>query len=391
VRENLAVPMPRPPAGATAPAALPAVSGILTQRDILATGESIAHMQEATGAIGWPDGHTDAWNHVECAMALSVCGLDGPSRHAYGWLRSAQRADGSWPKRTMPGGVVTDAGCDSNQVAYVATGVWHEYLVSGDEGFVHTMWPCVRAAIEFVLALQTPRGEILWERGAGGEPGGYALLTCCSSIYQSLRCAVWLAELVGEPQPDWELAAGQLGHVVACHPEAFADKSRFSMDWYYPVLAGPVRGQAAWQRLAEDWARFVVPGLGVRCVRDEPWVTAAETCELVLALDAIGDRPRALELFADVQHLRDTDGAYWTGWQFQNRAHFPAERSSWTSAAIILAADGLSGATAASGLFRSVGAQGAMPPADPDGCGCATPAPGASPAHGPGAHGPAAG
>ena len=148
--------------------------------------------------------------------------------------------------------------------------------------------------------------------------------------------------LLGEPQPDWELAAGQLGHVVACHPEAFADKSRFSMDWYYPVLGGPVRGGAAQRRLAAGWDTFVVPGLGVRCVSDQPWVTGAETCELAIALDAIGDRQRALELFAQIQHLRDPGGAYWTGWQFVNQAHFPDERSSWTSAAVVLAADALS-------------------------------------------------
>ncbi len=88
-----------------------------------------------------------------------------------------------------------------------------------------------------------------------------------------------------------------------------------------------------------------MPGLGVRCVRDEPWVTGAETCELALALDAIGDRERALELFAGIQHLRDADGAYWTGLQFANQAHFPAERSNWTAAAIILAADALAGTT----------------------------------------------
>ena len=48
-----------------------------------------------------------------------------------------------------------------------------------------------------------------------------------------------------------------------------------------------------------------MPGLGIRCVDTNPWVTGAETCELVLALDALGDRDRALRLFADMQHLRD--------------------------------------------------------------------------------------
>src|SRR6266487_3475659 len=311
---------------------LPAVAGILTADDVLTTGKSIAAMQEPSGAIPWPDGHTDAWDHVECAMALTVCGLTDPARRAYEWLRRSQRGDGSWPKMTVCGRVA-DAAADSNHVAYAAVGVWHELQVTGDEAFAVRMWPTVRRAVTFVLRLQTDRGEITWERAADGTPASLALLTGCSSTYQSLRSAVALAEYLGEPQPDWELAADQLRHVITEHPEAFADKARFSMDWYYPVLAGPVRGDAARRRLAGRWAEFVVPDLGVRCVNDEPWITGAETCELVLTLDAVGDSERAFGVYAAVQHLRHESGAYWTGWQFANRAHFPAEQSSWTAAA----------------------------------------------------------
>ena len=44
-----------------------------------------------------------------------------------------------------------------------------------------------------------------------------------------------------------------------------------------------------------------MPDLGVRCVSDDPWVTGAETCELVIALEAIGDRDKALELFEGIE------------------------------------------------------------------------------------------
>src|SRR5205823_5456390 len=142
---------------------------------------------------------------------------------------------------------------DTSQAAYVAVGVWHEFLVTGDTAFATAMWPAVRDAIRFVLALHQPRGEIAWERSAGGTAGGFALLTGCASIYESLRCGARVAALSGDPQPAWELAARRLGHVVACHPEAFADKSRFSMDWYYPILAGPVRGARAAAWLAARW------------------------------------------------------------------------------------------------------------------------------------------
>jgi hypothetical protein len=353
------------------PPALPDVPGAMSAAQVLATGHSIARMQQPSGAIGWPDGHTDPWNHTECAMALSVCGLAGPARRAYRWLAAAQRPDGSWPKRTEDG-VVTDAAAESNQAAYLAVGVWHELAVTGDEEFAAAMWPAVRRAIGFVLGLRTPRGEIIWQRDAAGRPAAFALLAGCSSIHQGLRCAIALAEHVGEGQPEWELAADQLAHVIACHPGAFADKSRFSMDWYYPVLGGAVRGGTARDRLAARWAEFVEPGVGVRCVSDQPWATGAETCELALALDAVGDRDAAARLFAEIQHLRDADGAYWTGWQFANRAHFPAERSSWTAAAMILAADTLSGATGGSALFREAGAGTDVTRAtDPQACGCA--------------------
>ena len=160
-------------------------------------------------------------------------------------------------------------------------------------------------------------------------------------------------------------------HVLAAHPEAFADKSRFSMDWYYPVLGGAVRGSDGVARLESEWDVFVVPGLGVRCVSDQPWVTGAESCELVLALDALGDRDRALRIFADMQHLRHEDGSYWTGWQFVNRRHFPHERSAYTAAAVILAADALSNTTPAAGVFRDVTARSLPTPTDPAACGCA--------------------
>ena len=236
-------------------------------------------------------------------MALSACGLREPARRAYQWLRESQRADGSWA-RSVESGRVTDPAAESHHAAYVAVGAWHEYLVTGDERHALTMWPTVRRAVDWALGLCTTRGEVLWERDAAGLPGTYALLSGCASIHQSLRCAVALAKLADDPRPDWELAADQLGHLVARHPEAFADKSRFAMDWYYPVLGGAVRGQDADRRMAAGWDTFVVPGLGVRCVSDEPWVTAAETCELVIALNACGMRDQALEVFASVQHLR---------------------------------------------------------------------------------------
>ena len=68
------------------------------------------------------------------------------------------------------------------------------------------------------------------------------------------------------------------------------------MDWYYPVLSGAVPAEQARQRIDGRWSEFVLEGVGVRCVSDHHWVTAAETAECAMALDAIGMRDRATAL-----------------------------------------------------------------------------------------------
>jgi hypothetical protein len=101
-------------------------------------------------------------------------------------------------------------------------------------------------------------------------------------------------------------------------------------------------------------------------------VTAAETCELVLALDAAGETARALSLFAQVQFLRHEDGSYWTGYQFAHDRHFPGDRSTYTAAAVILAADALADASPGARIFKEIAGRplGPSAAADPVACGC---------------------
>ncbi|SDP94624.1 hypothetical protein SAMN04487905_11646 [Actinopolyspora xinjiangensis] len=332
---------------------VPAVDGVLSATEVTATVDSVLAVQEPSGAIPWyPGGHVDPWDHVESAMALSAGGRLAAAERAYEWSARNQRADGSWPMRFRDGWI-EDHGADTNFCAYLAVGVWHHFLITGDRDFAERLWPTVRAGIDFVLSAQVARGEIRW--AVGGDDGvalPESLLTGCSSVHHSLRCALALAEEVGSPQPSWEMALGRLGHVLRAHPEAFTLKDRYSMDWYYPVLGGALQGEAARERLRARWPEFVVHGLGARCVVDHPWVTGAETCELVLSLDAVGWHADAVRLLRDVQHLRDTDGSYWTGFVYPDGKNWPVEHTTWTAAAVVLAADALSRTTPGSGVFR---------------------------------------
>lgn len=334
------------------------LEGVLSAAQIRQTAEHIAALQQPDGLIPWFAGHyADPWNHVEAAMAMNAAGLPSQARAAYEWCARTQRADGSWPMQVV-GTEITEPSADTNQVAYVAVGVWHDWQLTGDRRFVDAMWPVVRSAVDYVLDLQRADGAISWSRDARGVANPDALLIGSACVVLSLRCALALAELVGDEHPEWELAAARLAHAVAAHPECFdqlAEQGRYSMHWYYPVLGGAV-GEAAGRALLDAQCdEFVVADRGARCVRDRPWVTAAETCELVLALDAVGERTRAARLFADVQFLRAEGGGYWTGWVSPDDTIWPAEQSTWTSGAVLLAADALAEATPAHGLFRGVG------------------------------------
>ena len=316
----------------------------------------ILEAQRPWGEIPWFEGgHSDPWDHTEAAMGLSIAGEYAAAESAYRWLADSQLADGSWWRSYRDGQPDNPDRRESNYVAYVATGVWHHYLITRDTAFLKEFFPVVDAAMAFVLALQGDTGEIDWAVDAAGEPMGDALVTGCSSIYKSLECAAHIAGTLGIARDHWLQARAALGTALRSRPQRFdrtwASKSRYAMDWFYPVITGWVQGQEAIERIDGRWSEFVEPGLGCRCEVQEPWVTVAESCELTLALLAAGDRSRAAELFSWLTQWRDGDGAWWTGYQFVEDVLWPDEKPTWTAGAIMLAADALTDHTPAAQLF----------------------------------------
>ena len=331
----------------------PEIPGILTGDQIRETADHIASWQLPSGMIPWfPGGHTDPWNHIEAAMALVVGDRRTEAEAAYQWLVDIQRPDGSWHQYYLDDEVEQDK-LDANVIAYVATGAWHHWLHFRDLGHLEAMWAVVEPAIDFVLDLQQPRGEILWARHPDGTPWSFALLTGSASIAHSLRCAIAIAQELGHERPDWELSVGQLAHAIRHERDnAFSPKHRWAMDWYYPVLSGVISGDAGRDHLAARIDTFLLDDEGIRCVSDRPWVTAAETCECAMAYLGVGDREMALRLFTSAQKLREDDGRYITGVVHPGSTTFPTdERSTYSAAAVILAAEAVEGTSPAAPLF----------------------------------------
>jgi hypothetical protein len=337
----------------------------LFPRDFLApTIASIRDAQLKSGEIPWsPGNYADPWDHVEAAMGLSIGGEWVAAERAYRWLAQQQLPDGSWWAAYRDSEPDNCERRESNFVAYVATGLWHHYLVTGNRGFLAELWPVVDRAMGFVLSLQSDAGEIDWAVDDNGSPRGDALITGCSSIYKSLECAHNIAVTLSEARPNWLAARHRLGDALRNRPERFdrtwESKSRYSMDWFYPVLTGVITGAAARERLAARWSEFVEVGMGCRCVVEEPWVTVAESCELVMALLAAGDHARAVELYSWLHQWRSDQGDYWTGYQFVEELLWPEERPTWTAGAVLLAADALTQHTRAANIFTRVELLGA--------------------------------
>ncbi|MBF0204598.1 MAG: phenyltransferase domain-containing protein [Desulfamplus sp.] len=327
----------------------------------------IAGLQHVSGEIPWhEDGKTDPWDLVESAMGLNIGGLFKESERAFEWMLENQNENGSWFSSYI-NGVPQDRTMESNMSAYIATGVFHTWLVrwsankstimgvkrdNAADMFLKKMWPCVKRGIDFALSLQTDRGEIYWAKSPEGNIDPMALLTGSSSIYMSLKCALSIAKLIGIKMPLWETAFEKLGSTIRNNIHIFnISKSRFSMYWFYPVLSGVLTGEAAANRVEKYWKKYVVDGQGVRCVSDRPWITMAETSEFVIALAAMDNMKLAKIVFSWIQERTYEDGTFWCGYTFPDMVIWPEEKISWTNGVVLMAADTLYGLTPAANLF----------------------------------------
>lgn len=322
------------------------------------TADYIARIQREDGLIPWTSGDmADPWDHVESAMGLSVAGNQRAAVSAYEWLRSEQLPDGSWWAEYESEDDEEEQYRETHRTTYVATGVWHHYQVTGDRSFLDRMWPTVRQALDFGVEYQTPTGEIYWAVDGDGEPDRDALLSSCCSTYKSLSCGIAIARTLDRPHQEWLRARRRLGSAIVDGTGRFdrtwESKERYAMNWFYPVLSGVVTGSAAKERLDDRMDEFFEPGLGCRCVADEPWVAVAETSEFVMSLVACGRRPLAVKVFDWLRRWQTDEGGYWTGYQFENDEIWPKEQPTWTAGAVLLAADALYGLTDANSVFTS--------------------------------------
>jgi len=326
------------------------------------TADWLEAQQQSDGSFDWClGGKYDPWDHLHCAMGLMQMGRFDPALAAFDFLVRTQYPDGAWIAERRDGRI-TNSGHESNHAAYLATGLWYYYRARQDVDLLAEMWPVLERAIEFVVRLQDETGAISWIVN-DGKVWKAPLLTGSSSVHGSLTCAIRVAELLGHDRPRWRRCRERLGRLLRQDLERFwkvdlpEGPGKMSMDWYYPVLGGAVRGEAGRARLLDPVLTdaFLTEGKGVRCVIARPWYTAAETSEFILALDAAGLSARAREVFSWLEPFRTERDAYWTGLGYPEKLPYPEnEETTYTAATILMASDALADDSPTSSFFRDL-------------------------------------
>jgi hypothetical protein len=266
-----------------------------------------------------------------------------------------QNEDGSWYNLYTDEDPL-ELNKQTNYASYIAVAVWHFYLLNNEINFLQNFWEPVKKGILFSLSLQHENGAIAWNMDENAKIDDDYLLTGCSSIAKSLECAIAICQVLEHQslESEWRSAHSKLLNALEKPAEIFdlkKDRSRFSMDWYYPILGGINSKERIASLIGRIQDSFWIKGLGIKCVEDEPWVTVAETSECSIAYKKIGEDKIALELLHNAIAVVDREGIPYMGWQFNENIYWPEEKPSWTSAACILAADANNQLTSAADLF----------------------------------------
>ena len=267
---------------------------------------------------------------------------------------------------------MTDRAAESHHAAYVAVGVWHEFLVTGDRDFAERMWPV------------SPRRDRLGARPAGAARRG-GVGTRRRGTPRRVRAAFRVRE--HPARAALRDRARRPGRRAAAGLGAGRRPAR-------PRARLPSRGVRRQEPVLDG---LVLPGARRRAARRRRRRTARRRLGHVRRTrprrplrqrPAVGDgrrnvraraRPRRLRPAGagarGVRHRRAGSGTRTarTGpaGSTSTRSTFPPSASGWTSAAVVLAADALIGFSGGRGHLPRDSRPGRhRPPADPAACGC---------------------
>ncbi len=311
----------------------------------LEIAKSIKKIQLKSGAIpSNKDNSHDPWDHIESIMGLNFLQDKESADLAFDWLKNNQNADGSWYSKYLDEKPI-ELNKPTHYSPYISVAALHHYKIFSDKKKLSELWKTISLALDFSINLQNPNGTIPWSVDKNNKIEEDFLITGSSSILKSIECAIKISRILEEGDNNsWIRAYKSLAMAIKNPKGLFdvtIDRSRFSMDWYYPIISGALSSEEKDFYIKKILKDFYVDGLGIKCVREEPWVTVAETSEFIITLVISNRLEEARKIFSEAMNITDENDVPYMGWQYEQNIFWPEEKPSWTSAALILAADSI--------------------------------------------------
>ena len=292
---------------------------------------------------------------MESILGLNFSKELNSSKLAFKWLIDNQNSDGSWFSKYEDEKPI-EKNKPTHFGPYISVAALHFYKIFADKKYLKKLWPTIESAVNFSINYQITNGTIPWSIDSDGLVEEDYLLTGSSSILKSIECAIAIAKILDNKSNinKWTQSYHLLADAIR-NPESkfdlLKDRKSFSMDWYYPIISGCLCESEKLFYIEKIFKDFYVKDIGVKCVVHEPWITVAETSEFIISL-VIAERGKdAQKLVIDVLNISDETGIPYMGWQYKENIFWPDEKPSWTSSALIVAADTLFNLSDAADLF----------------------------------------
>ena len=319
--------------------------------------EWIIHNQRTDGSIQWDKkGKVDPWDHCECLIALAIFEEWDAFDKGVNWFFNELNDDGlifaeyKNSKASKPY-------YESHHAPYIALPLLQKLLIDNDADYFYKRIDGLNKIFNGLSKFINAQGYFSWAKDSSGYSDN-SLITATSSIKISLDAIEIILSVLLKTKQRHIQKTKNLSDIVKKvkqdsidhlynEPIHFnkqfnrdgIDRSRFSMDFYYPYIADLVRKSSnSLEAFELDLKKFYVDTIGIKCVEEEPWVTFAESAECIIAIHNFYDKTKARAIFDQILKYVSSDGIFSTGYQYKIDEYWPDEKSTWTNAAVIIAA-----------------------------------------------------
>ena len=295
--------------------------------------------QSSSGMIYWDEKKNfDAWDHFECLTALAILGRKDSFLKGLNWFLDNLSKDNQIFS-SYKGKKITQNYYELHHAIYFSVPLLQGFYIFEEIELLKKNFETLKNIVEKTINSRDNYGFFYWAE-KDGEFQDNSLISATSSIYLSFKASIEIYKFLKKDTKLLEDIIKSIEQQFTGDMSRFnrdgVDRSRFSMDAYYPYLAGINLDNST---LLDSLSDFYVPGMGIKCVKEEPWVTFAESSEAIISLIRVGEIEFAKKIMSEIENFKNKEGIFPTGYQFSEKIFWPDERSTWTNAAYIIAKD----------------------------------------------------